>query len=152
MDVYGADVKDLTPLVHISTLESLGLQCKFSKAPDFSQFNKLRIFKATWRPKVETIFNNQSVEHLNIENYPYEDLSRLYKLEKLERLQLTSRKLVSLKGIEKLKSLKILDLYNCQQLQSLYGVERCQSLKSIEIESCKKLTDANEYSDIVRVI
>ncbi|MEQ5777135.1 hypothetical protein J4E05_16545 [Thalassospira sp. NFXS8] len=36
VEIYARGVKDITPLQFIPSLEYLGLQCEFNKAPDFS--------------------------------------------------------------------------------------------------------------------
>ncbi|PMP37817.1 hypothetical protein [Vibrio splendidus] len=141
IEIYSWGVKDITPIEALNNLESLGLQCEFTKAPDFSKFNKLKICKLQWRPKAKTVFACDSLSLLNIVNYPSEDLKDIQKMSGLRRLQLTSRKLVSLSGIESLSSLSILDLAECSKLESLSGVDMCQQVEVVEIESCKKVYD-----------
>ena len=136
--VWKAPLKRLEAL---NNLEYLGLQCEFTKAPDFSKFNKLKICKLQWRPKAKTVFACDSLSLLNIVNYPSEDLKDIQKMSGLRRLQLTSRKLVSLSGIESLSSLSILDLSECSKLECLSGVDMCQQVEVVEIESCKKVYD-----------
>ncbi|MFA0115084.1 hypothetical protein AB4407_15665 [Vibrio sp. 10N.261.46.E11] len=141
IEIYSWGVKDITPLEALNNLEYLGLQCEFTKAPDFSKFNKLKICKLQWRPKAKTVFACDSLSLLNIVNYPSEDLKDIQKMSGLRRLQLISRKLVSLSGIESLSSLSILDLSECSKLESLSGVDMCQQVEVVEIESCKKVYD-----------
>ena len=58
----------------------------------------------------------------------------------LKQLYLTSRKLESLKGIEQLGSLELLDLYNCPFLTSMAGTKQLPKLKTIEIEACNRVS------------
>lgn len=141
IEIYSWGVRDITPLEALTSLEYLGLQCEFTKAPDFSKFNKLKICKLLWRPKAKTVFSCDGLSLLNIVNYPSEDLKDIQKMSGLRRLQLTSRKLVSLSGIESLSSLSILDLAECSKLESLSGVDMCQQIEIVEIEGCKKVYD-----------
>ncbi len=69
-------------------------------------------------------------------------------MQNLRKLQLTSRKLVTLSGIENLVSLSSLDLAGCSKLMSIAGVEKCQELHTVEIESCKKLNDISSLSEL----
>ncbi|MGL6515358.1 hypothetical protein [Aeromonas caviae] len=92
VEIYSWGVKDITPLESISNLEYLGLQCEFTKAPDFSKLKKLKVLKLFWRPKAKTIFSCDELNLLNIVNYPSENLKELNRMSLLRRLQLTSKK------------------------------------------------------------
>lgn len=151
VEVYSWGVKDLTPLQSLKELEYLGLQCEFSKAPDFSDFKSLKICKLLWRPKAKTIFSCSSLSLLNIVNYPSGDLTDIESMKDLQRLQLTSKKLVSLSGVEKLVSLSTLDLAECSKLENLSGVEKCQQLETVELEGCKKIHDISLLGELKNI-
>ena len=151
VEIYSWNVKDLTPLQALKGLEYLGLQCEFTKAPDFSGFGGLKICKLLWRPKAKTIFSCRGLSLLNIVNYPSEDLTDIDNMKDLKRLQLTSKKLVSLTGIEKLVSLSILDLAGCSRLVTLSGVEKCQQVETVELEGCKKVHDVSLLGELGKV-
>lgn len=151
VEVYAWDVKDVTPLQFIPGLEYLGLQCEFTKAPDFSNFDQLEICKLFWRPKAKTVFDCSGLKLLNVINYPDEDLKSLKNMTGLRRLQITSRKLMSLVGIESLKSLRILDLAECPKLESLAGIEKCQELQVVELENCKKVDDVSNLGELANL-
>ncbi|HDX8615230.1 TPA: hypothetical protein RQN55_001388 [Aeromonas dhakensis] len=148
VEIYSWGVKDITPLESISNLEYLGLQCEFTKAPDFSKLNKLKVFKALWRPKAKTIFSCDKLNLLNIINYPSENLKELNSMSLLRRLQLTSKKIKSLSGIEGLRSLSILDLAECPKLENLSGIDQCPQIEIVEIENCKKVYDIAILSEL----
>lgn len=148
VEVYAWGVKDLTPLQYIPSLEYLGIQCEFTKAPDFSNFRQLRICKLLWRPQAKTVFDCADLKVLNVVNYPAEHLRDLEKMVGLSRLQLVSRKLVSLAGIESLQSLRILDLAKCPKLESFTGIDKCQELQVVELENCKKVNDVSSLGEL----
>ena len=141
VEIYSWGVKDVTPLQAINDLEYLGLQCEFTKAPDFSLFKKLKVCKLFWRPKAETVFACSGLNFLNIVNYPSEDLKDIQSMTSLKRLQLTSRKLSTLSGVENLVFLSVLDLAECPKLKKISGIHECQQLEVLEIENCKKVYD-----------
>jgi hypothetical protein len=101
-----------------------------------------------WRPKAKTVFDCSGLKLLNVVNYPAEDLQNLKNMIDLRRLQITSRKLVSLAGIESLQSLRILDLAECAKLESLTGIEKCQELQVVELENCKKVNDVSSLGEL----
>lgn len=148
VEVYAWDVKDITPLQCLPDLKYIGLQCEFTKAPDFSSFKSLTHFFIYWRPKAKTVFDCLGLSLLNIVNYPSENLEDIKDMQALERLQLTSRKLVSLSGVENLISLSTLDLAVCSKLESLEGVDRCQRLETFELEGCKKISDVSLLAEL----
>lgn len=151
VEIYAWSVKDITPLRFVSGMEYLGLQCEFTNAPDFSNFEKLRICKLLWRPTAKSIFDCIGMQLLNIVNYPFEDLQMLKKFTELTRLQITSKKLVSLVGVEYLQSLKILDLAECHNLEYLTGIENCQQLQIVELENCKKINDVTNLGELANL-
>ena len=145
VEIYGWDIKDITPLRFVEGLESLGLQCNFDRAPNFETFEGLRVCKLIWRPKANGIFECTGLNLLNVVNYPAEDLSAFVNLVNLRRLQITSKKLNSLEGIESIRALKILDLAECYRLESLSGIRRCEHLHTFEMHNCKRI---NEIGDL----
>ena len=148
IEIYSWRVKDITSLSAIKDLEYLGLQCEFTSSPNFSIFKKLQQCKLLWRSKAKTIFSCAGLSALNIVNYPSADLMDIQKLSNLTRLHLTSRKLVSLSGVENLKSLSFLDLANCSKLENLSGIEMCHMLQAVEITNCKKFHDVTLLGEL----
>ncbi|MCP4460510.1 MAG: hypothetical protein GY816_21180, partial [Cytophagales bacterium] len=140
IEIYSWKVKDISPIQHLKELTHLSLKCEFRKPIDFSAFSNLNCCFIMWRPKCDSLFDCKSLIELNMERYPYHDLSSLHALDKLEILKLTSRKLESLNGIERLKQLRFLDLFECTQLTGLEGLEALDLLETIEIETCKKIS------------
>jgi hypothetical protein len=152
LEVYSWNVKDLTPLQHVSHIEYLGLQCEFSKGPDFSLFSNLRICKLLWKPKAKGILECKNLTLLNISNYPYENLQCISEMINLDRLQITSRKLESLYGIEQLQMLTILDIADCPKLSTITGVKKCSKLKEVEFEGCKALNDISSLGNLKELV
>ncbi|MEV3820812.1 hypothetical protein [Aeromonas dhakensis] len=102
---------------------------------------KLKVFKALWRPKAKTIFSCDELNLLNIVNYPSEDLAELNRMSLLRCLQLTSKKIRTLSGIEELSLLSTLDFVDCPRLEDISGIDKCQHIEIVEIENCKRVYD-----------
>lgn len=151
VEIYSWNVKDISPLEHLLGLESIGLQCEFSKSPDFSAFNKLSHLQIMWRPKAVSVFACKGLQLLNVINFPEQDLTKLQDMDSLHTLKLTSRKLSSLSGIESLKSLKELDLADCSKLTTVSGVESCELLESLAIDGCKKVSECPPVKNLVNL-
>ena len=139
IEIYCWDACGLSVVSQLTELEVVGLQCKSAQSIDFSRVPKLRVAKVTWSKGLHSLLRAPSLEKLNIQNYPHEDLHPISSMTGLKRLYITSRKLKSLSGIERFPELELLDLYNCPFLESLQLVELCPKLKSLEVEACKRV-------------
>lgn len=140
LELYCWEAKGIKVIESLPQLEVLGLQCNSAQKIDFSTFSKLRVALVTWSKGLGSLLELTSIEKLNIQNYPHNNLEPISSMASLRQLYLTSRKLGSLKGIEQLSSLELLDLYNCPLLTSLTGTEHCPKLKKIEIEACNRIS------------
>lgn len=139
LEIYSWDVTSVD-ISNLTELEVLGFEIQCKKPVDFSRLKKLRVASLTWREGYKGVFEVNSLEELNIVNYPFEDLIPLNRLSRLRNLKITSRKLASLNGITSLKQLESLDLYNCPQLSSLSGAEKCSQRVEIEVEACRHIS------------
>ena len=141
LEIYSADVQDVSPIQYLENLEVLGLEVKSVRG--LSDWRPpLRIALLTWCKDLSFVFGRDTIEYLNIQNYPYEDLKPLELLQSLRRLALTSRKLKCLDGIGKLEMLEHLDLYNCPNLLSIADARAKSSIKHLEVENCRHVSKA----------
>lgn len=139
LEIYDCEVTDARIVEELPNLEVLGLQIKRTKAIDFSRLPNLRVALLAWCKGLEGVFSSRRLEYLNVSNFPLEDLCPLSELKLLRRLSLTSRKLKSLSGIEDLRLLEDVSLYDCRRLDDDDGLDRLPNLKRLEIESCNRL-------------
>ncbi len=139
LEIYCWDAKGIQAVEDLPQLEVLGLQFRSARRIDFSHFDSLRVAMVTWTKGLQSLLGVATIERLNIQNYPYKDLVPCSGLILLRRLYLTSRKLESLAGIETLKELEVLDLYNCPSLVSVAEADGCPNLQQLEIEACARL-------------
>lgn len=139
LEIYCWDAKGVTVIESLPQLEVLGLQYKSTQKIDLSAFSKLRVALITWSKGLGSLLELTSLEKLNIQNYPHNNLELITPMAALKQLYLTSRKLESLKGIEQLVSLEVLDLYNCPFLTSIAGTELLPKLKTIDVEACNRV-------------
>ncbi len=140
LELYCWEAKGIKAIESLSQLEVLGLQYKSTQKIDLSAFSNLRVALITWSKGLSSLLCLSSIEKLNIQNYPHSNLEPITSMVSLKQLHLTSRKLESLKGIEQLGSLELLDLYNCPFLTSTAGTEHCPKLNTIEIEACNRVS------------
>ncbi len=139
LELYCWDAMSINVIESLPQLEVIGLQCKSSQEIDFRVFYQLRIALVTWSKGMSSLLTLKSIQKLNIQNYPHRDLQHIRSMQSIKELFLTSRKLESLKGIEELQQLELLDLYNCPFLSSVADSKRCPKLKTVEIEACNRI-------------
>ena len=138
--IYDFNVKDISEIWALKNLESIALDCSLSRSGDYTLFEKLTHFLSRWSPSVESALSVPTLQHLNIDAYPYEDLEPLHALQDLRVLKIMSRKLSTLNGIEKFTKLEEIDFSYCTQLHSIDAVsEASTSIHSIWFDTCKKI-------------
>lgn len=144
VEIYGSsEIRDLTPLYSLANLEFLAIDDYMKTDLDFSKFTELKICLISWCSKYKNLFKVNTLKHLLINKYPYENFNELSNLKNLEILDVTSRKLQSLDGIQDLNKLKVLKLFRCTSLVELTGIEHLTELKELDIDTCKKITNLN---------
>ena len=151
IEIYNWNIRDVTPLQELKEIRYIGLQCDFVRAPDFSTFEKLTELFLFWKSKAVTIFECSRLEILNVVNFPSVNLLELRQMVNLKQLQITSRKLESLRGIEQFNSLEIIDLAECPRLESLLGLESCKNLERVELDNCKRIEDVGGLGGLTRL-
>ena len=141
-------IRDLAIVETLTELRELTIVCDVRKSVDLTKLPKLEVFMGAWKKQLNSVFSCTGIKHLNLTRYPGTDLSLLENMKGLEKLYIVSRKLTSLKGIEMLAELELLDMYACTQLTSFDGIESLDGLSQVEIQSCKKFTDITPLSKL----
>lgn len=139
VELFSWRVKDVSSVFRLAHLTYLALQAEFTSPVDFAQLHELKVCKILWRPRIRGLGGCRRLRHLNIMNFGGEDLCEFSGLSLLARLQVTSRRLASLKGLERLAALQTLDLANCTQLEDITAITACTRLQVLLIEGCRRI-------------
>lgn len=139
IEIYDWNTTDISPIVENKALRLVGIQCTLASHVDFSIFKKLEVCKIFWNDKIKGLFNCTALRHLDLVDYPFENLLELSELSALRRLHLSSRKILTLRGIANLNSLENLDLATCSKLVDVSDIAECKNLISLEIRTCRKI-------------
>ncbi len=149
ISIDDSSIEDLTPIYALSDLQQIFLTAPTKKTPfDFTKLPSLRRVSTDWSPWLDSVFDCENLQQLFIDRYPGTDIGELSKLTKLEHLEVRSRQLKCLDGIESLRNLEKLKLVYCPALLSLDGIDSLKHLKYIELYSCKKIRDINVLADV----
>lgn len=148
IEIYSHEVRDASVVASLHRLQLVGLDCDLRTPIDFGELTELEVVKATWSDAIESILQNSNLKHVNLTNWPRDDLGAFASMTRLTKLQLTSRKLRSLRGIGALKLLRWFDLHSCPRLSSVEGIGACKSISRLELTSCKAIRDISEIGEL----
>lgn len=148
VEIYDASVtmEVLAPLLELSSLELLGLECQFRDIDLAARFPRLKVASLRWQRGCESVFRCGALQFLSIDGYLQKDLSDLSQLASLKRLYVTSRTLTSAEGVSALTSLEHLTFAYCSSLLELDAISTSPALCSLELHSCKKITHLPSFS------
>lgn len=144
VEIFSFDVKDVAPVFELKGLRYVGFQCNFNSATRFEAFENLESCKIFWGAKALDLWTCIKLRHLNIVNYPNANLAACKMLRRMCRLQISSRKLTTLQGIECMGHLQIFDAADCQKLADLSTLVQCRCLESIRIKGCRRIAKIPE--------
>ena len=86
LELYCWDAKGVTVIESLPQLEVLGLQYKSTQKIDLSAFSKLRVALITWSKGLGSLLELTSLEKLNIQNYPHNNLEPINPVAALKQL------------------------------------------------------------------
>jgi hypothetical protein len=141
IDIQHLTIGDLSPLRGMGNLVVLSLDTPRAKiVPDFSALQRLRMFVlAYWMPGSESAFNCLNLERLLIYKYPYEDITALSRLRKLDSLSfLNTYRLKSVRGIRALQKMEYLGFFLCPKLTDIAEIAELRRIKELAFDTCKK--------------
>lgn len=149
--LYVYSGKDIRGLIHLKdSLEVFVTDIiSFTKAPDFTQFPKLRLFDSNWRNSLKSVLESQTITSLGLGKHPFETLEPFANMPQIETLVLHYGKLKSLKGIENLPNLKELSIFSARKLESLDGIQNAPKLEKAVITRCKQITPDTPFAEYV---
>ncbi len=141
LEVDHLTIADLSPISSLPNLVVLRLDTPRVKVvPDFSALQNLRMFVlAYWMPGSESAFNCHNLERLLIYKYPFEDMTPLSKLTKLDSLSfLNTYRLKSVRSIRALTNMEYLGYFLCPKLTDVAEVAELKKMKELAFDTCKK--------------
>ena len=136
LEVYSWNVVDLTPVEELEQLEFLSIQVDLKKGFDLAHFPTLKTLRLFWKPSVVNLERCTYLDELNVVDYPGNDLRLIGGLLRLRTLKLTSKNIEALDGLDRLSSLRVLDLFECRNLGNLTGLEKAETLEELSLSNC----------------
>jgi hypothetical protein len=115
---------------------------------DFTLLPNLERLSVGWHEGVRSIFECRTLQRLRIGGYNGRSLRDFAKLRTLKALDIVSRTIESLDGIDELRQLEELDLWYASKLTSLQNLQFLVQLKKFTIEACKKISSIKEVQGL----
>lgn len=149
---------DFSIINKLHLLKILGLPDNLKNTVDLTNFPNLERCSVTFSPRLKGLETCTKLKSLTLSDYKSSnaDFSTFPTLPSLEELNLLEAKITSLRGIGKLKSLKIFTMYRIPKLEIIkHIVELKNSLEEIVIEKCKNIVDFDilkEMSNLKKII
>jgi len=139
VQIYSRHVSSLDALKALKNLELIGIDTNSKRHPNFKQFSRLKTLLISWKKGTESCFGHPTLEYINTDKYPYENLNNFQNNKSLKRLKLSSPKLRNLSDIHQLPNLSNLDFFYCPRLNDINHLADCEALEELEFYSCKKI-------------
>jgi len=144
LEVIDMTIRDIGGIHRQSSLIRLKLST-YDKSPvDLSAFPRLESCFLEWRTGADSVFSSSSLRELYINGFPDEDLQRVSSLELLHSLRLGGcrRLLLSLSGVDRLRDLRDLGIYDAWKLTTLAGIDELGGhLTSLRLAVCRKVAN-----------
>jgi hypothetical protein len=131
---------------------SIGASESMKNEIDLSAQVNLEHLALKWRKgKIRGLENCTRISDLCLIEFSEESLEPVESLMNVTRLRVKTGSIRSLKGIERLKKVKELELGYCRNLRSLGDMNGLTELETVLIESCRKILDYASLDDLPKL-
>lgn len=148
---YTYDLSSLYDLKELRTLKLINNEQPFitpKVCVDLSVMSNLQQFCGDYT-QVKNLDSASSLQTLVIDRLPYENLRPLKLLAKLDTLDVSFSKLVTLDGVSALSNLQCLYLRYNRNLESISALSSVsKTLKALRIENCSRIEDFSVLEDL----
>lgn len=144
----GVDI-DLSKFALLETLQIGDIPLKFLKNLNLTHIRRFAQFDGVFDASIiEQLQNLKSLIFHEVKNL---DITKL-KSDTLEYLSITQCKIYSLRGIEQLKNLDVLDIAYCRSLRDISSIIKLEKLRIIEIESCNGILNVEVIGQLPNLV
>lgn len=144
IELNSNSIKNIEGLYNLKNLESIH---SVNQKINYSKFPKLRaVFGELSNYSYESFHKLTGLEKIRLFKYKYDDIQFLSENKNLKNLMLTKSKILSLKGLESISGIEILELNHNRRLHTLEGLsESHKNLVKFKNTSLPKLHEVNEH-------
>jgi Leucine-rich repeat (LRR) protein len=150
-EIFDFGIDSVKPIHHLHALKKLGVTTYCSTEIDFGAFPELENCTLEWRPKATSLFERITLSKLLVNRYKGKDIGPFGKLVNLEALAILNAPVHNLEGLRGLSRLRFLRLANLPRLTSLAGVEGLSRLEALEVHTCRQIHSIKEIGSLTNL-
>lgn len=140
---------ELSRLSGFPRLRYLSIPSKFTGLPNLTSFKNLEIFETCYRKSMASVFDCSWLKHLRLSSYPFADLTPLSKMTELQYLQISGRKIETLKGISELAALNEVEILHATSLKHVDDLADQTNVKKVTLFRCGEVEGIDRYVDLI---
>lgn len=148
LKIISKPIVSLNKIEKLSKLESLSLSCHWERPVDLSALHCLKHCFISWGKGAESVLQCDALQYLHIDEFKIKDYSDLGCLEDIHVLTISNSDFSDIGALSNMQKIKKLSLENCKKLESLQGVEKLKSLEWLNIDGCRKISKIDEVSSL----
>ena len=130
---------DYSAIHNLQSLETLNIFAVGGAKVDYSCFPALKKTALEWHKSSKSLFSVSQLESLYLGKYSGKDLAEFRNFKKLKYLRLNTGSVVTLGGIDELKSLESLYLAQVTKLIDLSPMTKMTKIEHLTIDNCAKI-------------
>jgi Leucine-rich repeat (LRR) protein len=132
----------------LKTLKMLSLTCMAKTPIEFPALRYLKSVFLVWRVAYKSIFTANTMDRIDILDYPDTDLTNWSENTSLRELSVSSKKMDSLRGLNRFPNVQALGLFKCHKVASLVELATCKALLKLELDKCPNIFDLTPVSNL----
>lgn len=139
----------LSRLARFPEIKYLSIPKKFKGLPNLRQFKKLEVLDIGYKKSMESAFECSWLKHLQLSSYPFKDLTPLSHMRDLEFLQISGRKIETLKGIGAMSALKEIEILHATTLKHVHDLGDQSNVQKATLFRCGKVEGIEKFTEII---
>jgi hypothetical protein len=149
--IIGSEKINYKGLIEFSKLKLLGFPDNGKDVIELSKFPDLETLACDYSNRLLGLETCQNLKNITLTSYKSKakNLSDLPVLKSLEGLNLFKTDISSIQGIERLNSLKKLEIFNAPKLETINSLIGLNLLEEFRVEKCKNIKDYDILENVL---
>ncbi|WP_321514924.1 hypothetical protein [Marinifilum fragile] len=143
---------DLSFLEQFTNLKELYIKEPKKPKIDLAVFKKLEILSTNWSTAIRGIEKLNRLQHIKIWNFEHDDLTIFAQSKELKEIDLINPKIKSIRGIEELVQVEVLDIEKGRKIERLESFTKFHTnMKVLRIFGSPNLLSCNSIVNLVNL-
>ncbi|MDT3739834.1 MAG: hypothetical protein RO257_10090 [Candidatus Kapabacteria bacterium] len=144
------DEHDYNFLKYLSNLKGLRIDQSITEKNtiDLRNLVNLEYLHIYWRKKIIGLEKCKKLKKILLWSFKEKDLCKLHELENLNEIRIGTASIQSFDGVQNMQNLENIIIGNCRYLKSIKAVNSLQNLKILDFDTCSKIEDYDSLTDL----